>query len=174
MAFPLIFGPRWSALVFPFAAFTLLLPLRTVYALLSTAVIGTGNVSITFKNMVVWASIMMPALLFGALFGPRAVAVAWVVGFPLVFLSAMRRISRCFGITLRELLRPLFMPAICAATTAAVVEVLALSTGSILPSIALLATQVVLAAGLYWALMVRFGRSQYEQATQLAWRLLGR
>jgi teichuronic acid exporter len=174
VAFPLIFGPRWSALVFPFTAFTLLLPLRTVYALLSTAVIGTGNVSITFKNMIVWASIMMPILLIGAMFGPHAVAVAWVVGFPLVFLSAMRRISRCFGITLRELLRPLFMPAICTAATAAVVAVLALSLGSMLPPLVLLAIQIVLAAGLYWVLMVRFGRSQYDQATQLAWQLLGR
>jgi teichuronic acid exporter len=36
VAFPLIFGPRWSAMVFPFAIFTLLLPLRTVYALLGS------------------------------------------------------------------------------------------------------------------------------------------
>jgi teichuronic acid exporter len=174
VAFPLIFGPRWSALVFPFTAFTLLLPLRTVYALLSTAVIGTGNSSVTFKNMIVWASIMMPVLLLGSMYGPRAVAVAWVVGFPLVFLSAMRRISRCFGITLRELLRPLLMPAVCTAATAVVVEVLTLSLGSLLPPFVLLAIQIVLAAGLYWVLMVRFGRSQYDQTTQLAWQLLGR
>ena len=174
VAFPLIFGPRWSALIFPFTAFTLLLPLRTIYALLGSAVVGMGNVSITFKNMIVWASIMMPVLLLGALFGPREVAVAWVVGFPLVYLSAMRRISRCLEITLRELLRPLLMPAICAAATAAVVEVLALSLGAMLPLIALLALQIVLAASLYWVLISRFGRSQYNQATQLAWRLLGR
>ena len=174
VAFPLIFGPRWSGLIFPFTAFTLLLPLRTVYALLSTAVIGTGNVSITFKNMIVWASIMMPALLLAAMFGPRAVAVAWVVGFPFVFLSGMRRISRCFGITLRELLRPLFMPAICTAAAAVVVECLALFLGSTLPPLALLLIQIVVAAGLYWVLMLRFGRTQYDQTTKLAWQLLGR
>jgi teichuronic acid exporter len=174
VAFPLIFGPRWNAMIFPFTAFTLLLPLRTVYALLSTAVIGTGNVSITFKNMIVWALIMMPVLLIGALFGPRAVAVAWVVGFPLVFLSAMRRISRCFGITLRELLRPLFMPAMCTAATAAVVAVLALSFGSMLLPLVLLMIQILVAAGLYLVLMFRFGRSQFEQTTRMAWQLLGR
>jgi lipopolysaccharide exporter len=174
VAFPLIFGLRWSGLVFPFTAFTLLLPLRTVYALLSSAVVGTGNTSITFKNMIVWASIMTPILLLGAIFGPRTVAIAWVVGFPFVFLSAMRRISRCFGITLRELLRPLFMPALCTAGTAAVVEVFALSLGSMLAPLVLLLIQIVLAAGLYWVLLVRFGRSQYDQARQLGWQLLGR
>jgi len=174
VAFPIIFGPRWIALVFPFTAFTLLLPLRTVYALLSTAVIGTGNVSITFKNMIVWASIMMPVLLLGAIFGPRAVAVAWVAGFPLVFLSAMHRISRGFGIMLSELLRPLFMPAVCTGATAAVVEVVALLLGSMLPPLVLLVVQIVVAAGLYWVMMLLFNRTQYDRAMQLAWQLLGR
>jgi O-antigen/teichoic acid export membrane protein len=174
VAFPLIFGPRWSAMIFPFIAFTLLLPLRTVYALLGSAVVGTGNTSTTFKNTIVWASIMPPVLLVGALFGPRAVAVAWVIGFPFVFLSAMRRISRCFEVTSRELLRPLFMPAVCTAATATVVEALALSLGAMLPQLVLLVVETVMAAGLYWVLMVRFGRSQYDQTTRLAWQLLGR
>jgi teichuronic acid exporter len=174
VAFPLIFGSRWSALIFPFTAFTIILPLRTVYALLGSVVVGTGNTSTTFKNTIVWASIMPPVLLVGALFGPRAVAVAWVIGFPLVFLSAMHRISRCFEITSRELLRPLFMPAVCTAATAAAVEVVAVSLGAILPPLVLLALEIGLAAGLYWVLMVRFGRPQYQQTIRLAWQLLGR
>jgi O-antigen/teichoic acid export membrane protein len=173
-AFPLVFGPRWDALVFPFTAFTLMLPLRTVYALIDTAVIGTGNTSTTFKNMIVWAAIMIPILLLGAIFGARGEAIAWVVGFPLVFLSAMHRISRCFGTTLRDLMRPLLAPAACAASTAAVVGGLALVLGPVLPALALLAIEVMLAAGLYWFLMVRFGRSHYDQVIQLAWQLLGR
>jgi teichuronic acid exporter len=174
VAFPLVFGPRWNALIFPFMAFTVLLPLRTIYALLGSVVVGTGNTAITFKNMIVWASVMPPILLVGAIFGPRMVAVAWVIGFPFVFLSAMRRISRTFGISLLELLRPLRMPALCSAATAAAVEVLALSFASRIPPLVLLAMQLLLAAGLYWALLVRFGRVQYDQATRLGWQLLGR
>jgi Polysaccharide biosynthesis C-terminal domain len=150
------------------------LPLRTIYALLGSVVVGTGNTAITFKNMIVWASVMPPILLVGAIFGPRMVAVAWVIGFPFVFLSAMRRISRTFGISLLELLRPLRMPALCSAATAAAVEVLALSFASRIPPLVLLAMQLLLAAGLYWALLVRFGRVQYDQATRLGWQLLGR
>jgi teichuronic acid exporter len=174
VAFPLIFGARWSAMVFPFAVFTLLLPLRTVYALLGSAVVGTGNTSTAFKIMLVWAAIMTPVLTIGALFGPRAVAVAWVVGFPLVFLSAMRRISRCFGMTLGEILRPLLMPAICAGITAGVVAAVDFSLGSMFPALVLLAIQMLLAAGLYWILLIRFGRSQYDQTARMAWQLLGR
>ena len=174
VAFPLVFGPHWTAMVFPFMAFTVILPLRTVYALLGSVVVGTGNTATTFKNTIVWATIMPPILLVGALFGPRAVAIAWVIGFPLVFLSAMRRISRCFEITPRELLRPLFIPAACTAATAAAVEIVAVSLGTVLPPLVLLAVEIALAAGLYWVLLVRFGRRQYDQTTQLAWQLLGR
>jgi len=174
VAFPLIFGPRWNALVFPFTAFTFLLPLRTIYALLGSAVVGTGKTSIGFKIMIVWASIMMPVLLIGAMSGPSAVAVAWVVGFPFVFLYAMFSISRHFGITLRESLRPLLMPAICSGVTAAAVEIFALFTGSLLPPVVLLLIQILLAGGLYWVLIARLGRSQYDQTMRMAWHLLGR
>jgi teichuronic acid exporter len=174
VAFPLVFGPRWSALVFPFTAFCLLLPLRTVYALLGSVVVGTGNTSTTFKNMLVWASIMPPILLVGALFGPREVAIAWVIGFPLVFVSAMRRISRVFGITFTELLKPMVMPALCTAAAAAPIALITLLAASLLPAVAVLTIQIVLAAGLYWLLMVRFGRSQYDQTKRMTWQLLGR
>jgi len=117
---------------------------------------------------------MMPILLLGAFFGARGEAVAWVVGFPFVFVSGMHRISRCFGITLGDILRPLLAPAACAASTAAAVEVLALFLGPMLPPLVLLAIEVALAAGLYWLLMVRFGRSHYNQVTGLALQLLGR
>jgi teichuronic acid exporter len=173
-AFPLVFGPHWSALIFPFTAFTLMLPLRTVYALVDTAVIGTGNTSTTFKNMIVWTLIMVPILLLGAIFGARGEAVAWVIGFPLVFVSAMHRIAGRFGVALSELLQPLLAPAACAAATAGAVEVLALFLGPILPPLVLLTIELMLAAGLYWLLMVRFGRSHYDQVTGLALQLLGR
>jgi teichuronic acid exporter len=173
-ALPLVFGSRWSALVFPFTAFTLMLPLRTVYTLVDTAVVGTGNTSTTFKNMIVWAAIMLPILLFGAIFGARGEAVAWVIGFPLVFVSAMHRIARRFGITLRLLLRPLLTPVVCAAATASVVEVIALLLGPMLPPLVLLAIEVGLAGGLYWLLMVRFGRDHYDQVIGLALQLIGR
>jgi O-antigen/teichoic acid export membrane protein len=173
-AFPLMFGSHWSALVFPFTAFTLMLPLRTLYALIDTAVIGTGNTSTTFKNMIAWTVIMVPMLLIGAIFGARGVAIAWVIGFPLVFVSAMRRISLRFGVKLHEILQPLVAPAACAAFTAAAVEACALSLGAILPPLALLAIEAAVAAGVYWFLLARFARSHYEQVTSLALRLLGR
>jgi len=173
-ALPLVFGSRWGALVFPFMAFTLMLPLRTVYALIDTAVIGTGNTSTTFKNMIVWAAVMLPILLLGAIFGARGEAVAWVVGFPLVFLSAMHRIARRFGITLPEILRPLLAPAACAAFTAVLLEILVVGLAPVLPPICLLAIEVALAAGLYSLLMARFGRDHFDQVAGLALQLLGR
>lgn len=173
-AFLLLFGPRWSALVFPFTAFTLILPLRAIFTLIDTAVVGTGNTSTTFKNMVVWASIMIPALLIGGLFGARGEALAWVMGFPLVFVSAMHRISRRFGVSIREILHPLLAPAACAAATAGVVEAFSLYSSPIFSPVARLVVEIVLAATLNLSLLARFGRSHYQQLIGLMLQLLGR
>jgi O-antigen/teichoic acid export membrane protein len=173
-ALSLLFGSRWSGLVMPFTAFTLILPLRTLYTLADTAIVGTGNIWTTFKNMTVWASIMMPVLLLGAFFGARGEAIAWAVGFPLVFLSAMHRISRLFETSLREMLTPLLVPAVCAASAAAAVEVLRHALSATLPPVLLLAIEMATAAGLYWLLIVRFGREHYDQLMGLVLQLLRR
>ncbi len=61
VAFPLIFGSRWTSLVAPFMAFTCVLPARCLYALLDASVIGMGRFSTTLKNALTWAVILDPA-----------------------------------------------------------------------------------------------------------------
>jgi NADH:ubiquinone oxidoreductase subunit H len=34
--------------------------------------------------------------------------------------------------------------------------------------------QILLAGGLYWVLIARFGRSQYDQTLRMGWQLIGR
>jgi O-antigen/teichoic acid export membrane protein len=173
-AFLLVFGPRWNALVFPFTAFTLMLPLRAVYTLIDTAVVGTGNTSTTFRNMIVWTVIMVPLLLLGAFFGARGEVVAWVMGFPLVFLSAMHQVARRFNAGLVDILRLLAAPAVCAALASAAVALIAVLLAHALTPIVLLLVETALAGGLYSLLMIRFGRGHYDQVTGLILQLIGR
>lgn len=154
--------------------FTLMLPLRAVYTLIDTAVVGTGNTSTTFRNMIVWTMIMVPLLLLGAFFGARGEVVAWVMGFPLVFLSAMHQVARRFNTGLVDILRLLAAPAVCAALASAAVALIAVLLGHALTPIVLLLVETALAGGLYSLLMIRFGRGHYDHVTGLILQLIGR
>lgn len=174
VALPLVFGERWAALVFPFTAFCLVLPLRAIYTLLDAAVIGTGSTSTTLKNMMVWAAVMMPLIYVGAHFGANATALAWVLGIPIVFVSAIRRVACRFHCDIARFFRPLLLPALCAAASCACVElVLILLRGYQLPLISI-------AAGggggvaCYVALMRRFARPSYDQIMHLLMLFVGR
>ena len=136
VAFPLLFGVRWEKLVVPFMAFSFVLPFRSVYTLLDSAIVGTGRVSTTFKNMLTWSAIMIPLLLFSAHYGANAAACSWILGFPLVFWLSMRRISRAFTTDLRTLMRPLLAPVLFAAAASLLAEAIFLGTSGRIPAIA--------------------------------------
>jgi O-antigen/teichoic acid export membrane protein len=169
---PMLFGDRWAGLILPFVAFSLILPLRSIYAFLDTAVMSTGRTGTTFRNMLVWAGIMMPLLLVGALVDVQYVALVWTLGFPLVFLVAMRRISTALAVELRTLCKPLLAPVLCAA--ASCLAMLGFSAVVELPALVELTGELAIGGGLYWLLMWRFGRSHHDQIFAIIRRLLGR
>jgi O-antigen/teichoic acid export membrane protein len=176
---PFLFGARWSAVVIPFCAFCLILPLRGVYALLESSVIGTGRTSTTFKNMLTWAVVMMPFLFIGvtmrfygtAVYGA---AIAWIVGFPLVFLTTMRRIARAFGTRVSVLLQPMWIPAACSLISCIAVEVVKLSLSPTFNALSQLGSQAFVGGVCYLITMRQFGGSHYRQFLELLMRLLRR
>jgi O-antigen/teichoic acid export membrane protein len=178
-ALPLIFGTRWASLVVPFCAFCFILPLRSVYALLDSPIAGTGRTSTSFKNMLVWAAIMMPLLLVGIRVGFHGMAVngaalAWIIGFPLVFLTAMQRIAKVFGTRLSVLLQPMLLPAMCALISCAAAEAMELSLSAALNAPILLGLEMLIAGVCYWITIRQFGRDHYEQLFEMLKRLLRR
>jgi teichuronic acid exporter len=182
VAFPLLFGTRWTSLVVPFMAFTCILPLRSVYALLDSAIVGTGRVSTTFRNMLTWSAIMIPLMLVVGYFTARiagnslanAIALTWVAGFPVVFWFATRRIASAFNTQVQLLLRPILRPALCAGASCIVVELAHLELGRYLHPLAQLALEIMIGAVCYWMLMRQYARAQYDVVFGLARRLLRR
>lgn len=169
---PLVFGSRWSGLILPFVAFSLMLPLRSVFAFLDTAVLGTGRSATTLRNMVVWASIMMPLLLVGALLDIRYVAVMWVIGFPLVFLFGMRQMAATLSVGMRSLLKPMLAPMASAAT--ACLAMLGFDFTVELTPILMLACELAIGAVVYGLLMWRFAPAHYNLILSIVLRFLGR
>jgi teichuronic acid exporter len=169
---PLVFGDRWAGLIVPFVAFSLILPVRSIYAFLDTAVMSTGRTGTTFKNMLVWAAIMMPLLLIGAMIDVRYLGLVWTLGFPLVFLVALRRIAGSLDVSTFTLLRPILAPLTCAAISC--LAMLGFSSVVELPPWPMLAAELAIGGALYWLLMWRFGRSHHDAIFSIDMRLLGR
>jgi O-antigen/teichoic acid export membrane protein len=179
-ALPLLFGRRWASIVVPFCAFCLILPLRSIYALLDSPVVGTGRTSTSFKNMIIWAAIMMPLLLLGVGVGflngmaINGAAIAWIIGYPLVFIIAMRRIARAFETKLSVLLQPMLLPAICASISCVAVETMQLSLSARLSAPILLGSEMFVGGILYLVTIRQFGRDHYDQLFEMLKRLLRR
>ena len=173
---PLVFGSRWAAVVVPFCAFCFILPLRSVYTFLDSSVVGTGRTSTTFKNMLLWAAIMMPLLIIGVTtrsFGTAAygAAIAWLIGFPIVFLAAIRRISKSFGAKVSDLLEPMWIPASCALISCVAVEGVHLSLSSRINAVSLLGCEMLVGGICYLLTIRQFGRGQYSQVLAMLSRL---
>jgi O-antigen/teichoic acid export membrane protein len=180
-ALPLVFGQRWSALVVPFCAFCFILPLRSVFALLELPVAGTGRTSTSLKNMIVWAVIMMPLLLIGVGVGVGlngleiyGAALAWTIGFPLVFLITLRRTAKAFDANLGTLLGPMVIPAVCAFISCAAAETVELSLSGGLNVAVLLGAEMLVGGTVYWIAIRQFGRRQYDLVWDVLKRLLRR
>jgi teichuronic acid exporter len=174
VAFPLLFGSRWEKLVVPFMAFSFVLPFRSVYTLLDSAIVGTGRVSTTFKNMLTWSAIMIPLLGISAHYGAKAAACSWILGFPFVFWFSMRRISRVFGTHLTVFLRPLAAPIALAAIACGLAEVIYVTTGERIPRLVRMILEGTAAVGCYWLLIRWCAPLQYRRAMDLVLRLVRR
>ncbi len=169
-----MFSNRWAPMVIPFMAFMFVLPFRSIFSLMDWAVIGTGRVSTTFRNMLTWAGVMMPILFVAAHFGANWVAGSWCIGFPIVFLISMERIARALQVTLWLLLRPMRAPLLCSLASSVVVAVVLAPGGTFFPFAAQLAFGVVLGGVCYGLLMRRYARQDFDNARYLATRLLRR
>jgi teichuronic acid exporter len=171
-ALPLLFGSRWQPMVIPFMAFMFMLPFRSIYALLDSAVVGTGRVSTTFRNMLGWAAVMMPLLFVAAHFGADWTAASWCVGFPIVFLIAMRRIARAFRVSLWQLLRPARAPLLSSLVSAAVAQVAIMQVKPYVSLMVQLAVGLLIGSVCYGLAMWRYAQQHFASARNLAGRLI--
>jgi teichuronic acid exporter len=174
LAFPLIFGSRWSSLIAPFIAFAAVVPARCIYALVDAAIMGTGRFTTTLKNALTWAAIIAPLLLIGARYGALAEALAWTVGFPFVLGIALWRIATVMGVGIATLIRPMTRPAVCAALSAALAEALILVLAGTMQPALQLALAAVAAGACYLLLLRAMAAAQFADAVRLLARLVRR
>ncbi|MEX2282846.1 MAG: lipopolysaccharide biosynthesis protein [Gemmatimonadota bacterium] len=104
---PLILGDRWAAVIVPFQVICLILPLRSLSAVISTALLGTGRAGVNLGNMLLSLALMSGAFWVGVQYGVLGLALSWAIMFPIVFLITTWFSLRALAIRGRDLVTSL-------------------------------------------------------------------
>ncbi len=107
---PLVLGANWTGAVLPLQLVAIVIPIRMVSALLSTATIAMGRADVGFKNTMAGATILPLCFLIGGNWGVIGLASGWIVGMPIVFLVNFSRIKNVTGICWSQLLKAISYP----------------------------------------------------------------
>lgn len=109
-----VLGPQWADSTVPLQLVALAIPIRMVTTICSTTAIGLGYASIDLRNTTTGAIVMPICFVVGAQWGGEGLAMAWLVGVPVVFLFNFRRLSPLLGIAWFDLAQFSVRP-LCAA-----------------------------------------------------------
>ena len=107
---PALLGPSWLGAVLPLQIVSLALPLRLLSVLLSSVVQGMGHAGLDLRNSVTGVVILPCCFLVGAQFGATGLALAWLVGLPILITLNLQRSQPVLGIGLASALRALSKP----------------------------------------------------------------
>ena len=163
---PIVLGERWIELVLPFQIICLVLPLKAVASLFAPPIFGIGRPGINAWSMFIALVVMSIALLVGAQYGLMGLVLAWVFGYPVVFIATALLSLRTLEIPLMELVRSMGPPTL----TSLVMFAGVLWLGSLLPGfspLARLASMVLAGVLLYTLATVAFNRRSVAELASL-------
>lgn len=107
-----LLGSQWEPATFPLQILPLIMPLRMISNFIPSAVDAVGRPDITVKNLISASIIMPTAFLVGSQWGMNGLCFAWLVGFPIVFLSNLLRALQVIDLRVWNLLKNMVWPAL--------------------------------------------------------------
>jgi teichuronic acid exporter len=110
-----LLGAKWSPAVVPLQLLPLVMPLTMLSVFLNTAFQGMGRSRTVLINVVSALLVMPAAFWIGSHWGLFGLSMAWLIGFPFVFLSNLWRVLPLVGLKLVDLLAAIARPALSAA-----------------------------------------------------------
>ncbi|MFH7044200.1 lipopolysaccharide biosynthesis protein [Paucibacter sp. JuS9] len=165
---PALLGPNWGGAVAPLQIVALALPLRLLSVLQSSAIQGTGHAGIDLRNSITGVILMPIFFLIGASFGATGLAMAWLIGLPLLVARNIHRSSAVLGIGIPDALRALAKPAAFSATMAAAVMATGRACDQVaLPSWPAISLMVGVAALVYLGMLFGLDRGSAGQLLKL-------
>ena len=129
----------------PLQLLPLVMPITMLGPFLNTAFQGIGRGGVVFMNAVTTLLVMPAAFWIGAKWGLLGLSMAWLIGFPLMFLVNLQRMLPLVGLKLSDVLAAVALPAMAAAGMYACVVIARQLLASGLPAPVLMAT--LIAAG---------------------------
>ncbi|MDP5148795.1 oligosaccharide flippase family protein [Rheinheimera baltica] len=97
---PIILGQKWEAAILPTMLILVLMPLRFSDELFQPAAKALDKVSYLITNTLIMIAIIALALFITADLGATGLAMAWLLGFPLIYIIVLIRYSRLFNFQL--------------------------------------------------------------------------
>lgn len=156
--FEVFLGPRWVVAVLPFQILCLVFPFRAVGLLFAPVLFGSGRPRVVVENNAITLGCVGIAMVIGVHWGVIGLAVGWVVGYlPAFFLVAHRTLA-VLEIPVRQAVSAMGFPIAAALTMAAAVAMARPLVDDELASLGVLASLVLLGAGVYGVLLVTFRR----------------
>lgn len=111
-----LLGAKWLPASVPLQLVSLVVPLRMLATLLTTAAAGIGHPELAFSN-VLMASLVMPvAIIIGVQWGLVGVGLAWVLIFPLIYFVNIYQTAPALGVRVSDILSNMAKPALAALT----------------------------------------------------------
>ena len=125
-----VLGTKWQSAAEPVQILALIMPLLMVSNVLHTAVNGLGQVRISATTLVIACVLMPLAFVIGTRFGLRGVCFAWLIAYPVVFLTLLWLALPIVGVRWTEFFMAMALPALAGAFTyGAVMETKLFATG---------------------------------------------
>jgi O-antigen/teichoic acid export membrane protein len=103
-------GPKWAGAVLPLQIVALIVPIRMVNAVFSTAVIGVGKARLDLLNSLVCAVVLPAAFYVGTHWGPTGLALSWALAIPLVTAINLPRMAGAVGVGMLDIARTVWRP----------------------------------------------------------------
>jgi len=162
-----LLGPKWDAAVVPLQLLPLVMPITMLGPFLNTAFQGIGRGSVVLMN-VLTASLVMPAAFWiGTKWGLLGLSMAWLIGFPLLFLVNLHRMLPLVGLKLSDVLAAAALPAMAAAAMYACVAVARRLLAPGLPAPVLMATLIAAGAAGYVIITLATNRNGVREVVGL-------
>ncbi|MCJ8502099.1 lipopolysaccharide biosynthesis protein [Desulfatitalea alkaliphila] len=106
---------KWLQAVVPMQIIALIIPLRMISNLMSTAVFGVGRADVSFMLVVIPSALLPIAFFVGSHWGLLGVSLSWLLVFPFVFTLQILLTIRVLKVAFLSIFKAISMPLISGA-----------------------------------------------------------
>ncbi len=164
----LVLGKRWEAAIVPLQLLGVVMPIRMIGHSGGSVLTAIGRPEIGTLNMILALLIMPAAFFLGTWYdGLTGAALAWVIGYPILFVARLRFSLPPLGIQVRQYLAAMIGPAIGGVVMYLAVMVARETLATRLAPLAGMALLIVIGALAYPGFMWMFWRKNLVEAMDL-------